>query len=359
MGAARARGCTPRTRARPGVGDHRRQGRSAVAGAGGCRGATAGRRRVVQLMCDVLVALAPATDGTATLFAKNSDRPPGERQLLEWSPRRLDTGAGARHAHPCRAAPVDHARLRAVAAGVGLGSRARCERGRGGRRATPPSTPRWIRGARRSASRAWTSSGWRSNGRATAAAAVDVITDDDRAVRPGRQRARPDPRARRSAVLELVPRRRSTVGLRGRHQWPTVGGRAGRRRARHLQPHHDPVVRRSAPPPSPTGAPPGRPAPGRRRSGARRRAPSRSPRCNATCARTIRAPSPAGACACTSTGWSTPTASMIAALRPDGASTLWTVAGHPCSGEYVELTVRRRERAAWPSAQPPAGRHVV
>ena len=34
-------------------------------------------------MCDVLVALPPATGGDS-LFAKNSDRPPHERQILEW-----------------------------------------------------------------------------------------------------------------------------------------------------------------------------------------------------------------------------------------------------------------------------------
>ncbi len=43
-------------------------------------------------MCDVLVALAPATAMGATLFAKNSDRPPLEQQPLEWSPSRLDSG---------------------------------------------------------------------------------------------------------------------------------------------------------------------------------------------------------------------------------------------------------------------------
>jgi hypothetical protein len=41
-------------------------------------------------MCDVLVALAPATADGTTLFAKNSDRPPAELQLLEWSPARVD-----------------------------------------------------------------------------------------------------------------------------------------------------------------------------------------------------------------------------------------------------------------------------
>jgi hypothetical protein len=43
-------------------------------------------------MCDVMVALAPVTAGGATLFAKNSDRPPLERQLVEWSPARRDVG---------------------------------------------------------------------------------------------------------------------------------------------------------------------------------------------------------------------------------------------------------------------------
>lgn len=43
-------------------------------------------------MCDCLVALAPWTAGGATLFAKNSDRPPSERQDLVWVPSRRDTG---------------------------------------------------------------------------------------------------------------------------------------------------------------------------------------------------------------------------------------------------------------------------
>lgn len=40
-------------------------------------------------MCDLLVALPAATAGGRTLFAKNSDRPPTETQVLEWlAPRR-------------------------------------------------------------------------------------------------------------------------------------------------------------------------------------------------------------------------------------------------------------------------------
>lgn len=40
-------------------------------------------------MCDLLCALPSATDGV-TLFAKNSDRPPDELQVLEWLPPRVD-----------------------------------------------------------------------------------------------------------------------------------------------------------------------------------------------------------------------------------------------------------------------------
>jgi hypothetical protein len=41
-------------------------------------------------VCDLLVALPAATADGCTLFAKNSDRPPGEDQLLEWFPARRE-----------------------------------------------------------------------------------------------------------------------------------------------------------------------------------------------------------------------------------------------------------------------------
>ena len=46
----------------------------------------------LQLMCDCLVALAANTLHGATLFAKNSDRPPAERQDFVWVPSRVDKG---------------------------------------------------------------------------------------------------------------------------------------------------------------------------------------------------------------------------------------------------------------------------
>jgi secernin len=43
-------------------------------------------------MCDCVVALPPATQQPVALFAKNSDRPPDERQVIEWNPPRRDRG---------------------------------------------------------------------------------------------------------------------------------------------------------------------------------------------------------------------------------------------------------------------------
>lgn len=51
-------------------------------------------------MCDTLVALAPATGGHGTIFAKSSDRPIGEAQPLAWLPPRVD-------AAPVRATHVE------------------------------------------------------------------------------------------------------------------------------------------------------------------------------------------------------------------------------------------------------------
>ncbi len=44
-------------------------------------------------MCDCLVAMTQATGGPFTLFAKNSDRPPAEQQVVHWSAPRRDNGS--------------------------------------------------------------------------------------------------------------------------------------------------------------------------------------------------------------------------------------------------------------------------
>lgn len=48
-------------------------------------------------MCDSLVALAPATANGVTLFAKNSDRPPAEVQLIEMDESRTETQTATTH----------------------------------------------------------------------------------------------------------------------------------------------------------------------------------------------------------------------------------------------------------------------
>ena len=48
-------------------------------------------------MCDSLVALGAATADGVTLFAKNSDRPPQERQVIEWSEPRRESTTRATH----------------------------------------------------------------------------------------------------------------------------------------------------------------------------------------------------------------------------------------------------------------------
>jgi hypothetical protein len=50
-------------------------------------------------MCDSLVALGSATDTGTTIFAKNSDRPPDEHQVIEHHPARRSSGGTQRCTH--------------------------------------------------------------------------------------------------------------------------------------------------------------------------------------------------------------------------------------------------------------------
>lgn len=59
-----------------------------------------GPPRTILPVCDTLVALGSATADGVALFAKNSDRPPSEVQVLEWSSSRVDRS-------PLRATYVD------------------------------------------------------------------------------------------------------------------------------------------------------------------------------------------------------------------------------------------------------------
>jgi hypothetical protein len=63
-------------------------------------------------MCDSLVALGPATDTGRTVFAKNSDRPPRERQVIEHHPAR--SGGDGSGAVRCTHIEVDGADALAV-----------------------------------------------------------------------------------------------------------------------------------------------------------------------------------------------------------------------------------------------------
>ena len=144
-----------RDRAHPA--DHPHRG--VVAGSDPPSGGRIGRTVGV---CDVLCALGPATADGVTRFAKNSDRPPDERQVVEWHPPRREATTRTTYLEiPARGRDPRRPRL---APGVDVGGRARRERGR----VSPPATRRSTRPSTRAASPtrspAWTSCASRSSG---------------------------------------------------------------------------------------------------------------------------------------------------------------------------------------------------
>ena len=277
-------------------------------------------------MCDLLCAL-PAATGGPTLFAKNSDRPPGRAAGLRAAPgparRRDDAG------HPCRAAGASDghpARVR-LPPDLGLGPRARGERGRVRRRQRHDlHHARPADGAGRA---------HRHGPRAARAGAVRTGGRRGRAHRAVAARGRAGwiwSRRSSPAVLVVVPPRGPRRRLRGGDVRQRDGRRVGHRSPRDVEPHDHRPVRHRAPPPAPAGGAAGRPPPGRiaggpgRAAGDRRLAPGppRVPRGGAdgwTVCMHVDGPAHREAT----------TAAMVAELPVDAGPTVHHVVGSPCT----------------------------
>jgi secernin len=294
-------------------------------------------------VCDCLVAL-PVATGAHTLFAKNSDRPPGEVQVVEWHPPRTDRG-------PLR---VTHVEIDAHD---------------GPTRGCLLSRPDWCWGAEHGVNDAGVAIGNEAiyttldprtaapaligmdlvrlglERAATASAAVDVVTsllERYGQGGTGHDPARSErPRPYWSSFLIADPVRAFVVETSGR-TWAveevdgsadTSGVRAISNRttipsfdADHRHPRQ-PVERLVDP-----------------RWHASRRVLARRPVDGAALAAHLRSHD-----TCGEPGWSVcmhvegveeTTASMIAELRGDGGPhRVWTLVGHPCEEEYVEHTV--------------------
>ena len=205
-------------------------------------------------MCDCLVALGPATGDGHTLFAKNSDRPPREVQVLEWFEPRSETRTRTTYLeiepHTWR-----HTAVSRVTPGVDVGGRAWRQRGRRGRRQRHHLHDTRPAGC-----------GPRAHGHGSRAPRTRTRFDRRRGRRRHHSAARTSrtgrfgARERRPAVLVVVPRGRPDVGVRGRDQRPRLRSRDGRSCPGHVQPHHDRVVRQAAPPSPAAGRQAGRPS---------------------------------------------------------------------------------------------------
>jgi hypothetical protein len=293
-------------------------------------------------MCDVLVALAPVTAEGATLFAKNSDRPPAERQLVEWSPARHDIA-------PVRATHVEVPAHRDRTFACVLSRPAWCwgaehgvnEAGVAAGNTTvyttldPRGAPVGLTGmdlVRLALERA-----------GSAAGAVEVITS--MIERFGQGGSGHDPalvpngRPYWNAFLVADPIAAFVIDTSG-HQWEVervADVRAVSNRttipafdAQHRHPRQ-PVDRLVDP-----------------RWHASQRVLAARPVSVDSLQAHLRSHD-----SCGDPGWSVcmhvdsveqTTASMIAELRPDGASTLWTCTGNPCERDYTEFTFSDADR---------------
>jgi hypothetical protein len=289
-------------------------------------------------MCDILVALASATDLGATLFAKNSDRPPHERQMVEWSPPRRDADA-VRCTHVSVPPHADDTLACVLSrpewcwgaehgvneAGVAIGNTTVYTT------LDPRGFPPALTGmdlVRLALERA-----------ASAAAAVELITGLIETVGQGGSGhdplVAPDGRPFWNAFLVADPLTAFVIDTSGREfavdqVTPTMGGRAISNRtsiaafdAAHRHPRQ-PVGRLVDP-----------------RWHASQRVLASLPVSVGSLAAHLRSHD-----TCGDPGWSVcmhvegvecTTASMIAALRADGASEIWALTGSPCEHEYIRL----------------------
>jgi hypothetical protein len=287
-------------------------------------------------MCDILVALPAASAIGATLFAKNSDRPPAEQQVVEWSPERADE----------RVTRCTHIEVAA---------------GRTATLASVLSRPQWCWGAEHGVNEAGVAAGNTTvyttldprgapvglTGmdlvrlaleRATsAAAAVEVVTEHIE--RYGQGGSGHDPalvpagRPYWSSFLVADPATAFVIDTSGR-EWAVEQVDDVRAISnRTTIPAFDAAHRHPRQPVEGLVDP---------RWHASQRALANRPVTVDGVQRHLRSHD-----SCGDEGWSVcmhvdgvecTTASMIAALRPRGESTIWALTGHPCEQEYVELS---------------------
>lgn len=287
-------------------------------------------------MCDILVALPAASAIGATLFAKNSDRPPAERQVVEWSPPRRDHGTvRATHiAVPAFATDTLGCVLSRPAwgwgaehgvneAGVAIGNTTVFTT------LDPRGTPDALTGmdlVRLAIERA-----------STAAAAVDVITALIGEFGQGGSGHDPvlvpNGRPYWNAFLVADPTSAFVIDTSGREVAveAVVDVRAISNRT--TVPAFDAVHRHPRQPVDRLVDP---------RWHASQRVLAQQPVTVDAVAAHLRSHD-----SCGDAGWSVcmhvdgveeTTASMIAVLRTDGASEIWTLTGHPCEGEYTHFS---------------------
>ena len=280
-------------------------------------------------MCDCLVALGPATADGNTLFAKNSDRPPTETQVLEWfEPRRESRHHDdvPRHRAPRRATRSGSSgRVRPGCGGSStVSTRPASPRGtpRSSRRSIPTARPTGLTGmdlVRLGLERA-----------ATASAAVEVITDLLERHGQGGSGHEDGDRPYWSSFLVADSSSAFVIETSGRRAFD----RGSRPRAGDVQPNDDPGVRPGASASrgnqSTSSSIHALPRATTCSAGSRSRSTRWLRICDRTSAVTTVTP-----CACTCRTSRAPRTSIVAELPVGGPPRVWTVQDSPCTHEFV------------------------